>query len=164
MNFAERENLEMIRDLVAVNQDRYTGYRSIATYLDESKDQRVLALIEKTMQQSQQYKSQLIPFAYPEQEEGFQPMLEKHIPWPIPTNGGIQLLGQTELLSICITAENETLNVYELALKNTEIVDQSLARMIDSQREGLIQTIDELRKLCPDDSAREQPATKNLKF
>ena len=164
MNFAERENLEMIRDLVAVNQDRYTGYSSIATYLDESKDERILALVEKTMQQSQQYKSQLIPFAYPEQEEGFQPMLEKHIPWSIPAKSSTRLLDQTELLSICITAENETLKVYELALKNTEIVDQSLARMIDSQREGLIQTIDELRELCPDDSSERQSSSKNLKF
>lgn len=137
----------MIQDLVTANQDRYVGYSTFAKYVDESKEENLLALIEQAMQQSQQYKTQLIPFVVPQENEKPHSPMENHISWPIQQPTGPVGQGHINLLTACISAEEETLALYERTLTKSQALEHSLLRMIDSQREGLVETIGKLQQL-----------------
>lgn len=162
MNFTGKEDLEMLRDLVAINQDRVVGYSAVASYLNNPADNEFRSLVEEKMQQAQQYKSELIPFALAEHEEGLEPIIEKRIPWPIASRDEASPMNKGALLDICIRAEKESFDVYLLALKNTESMENRILRVIESQQQGIRSSITQLQELCLKES-KDNPSENHFK-
>ncbi len=145
MERKNQDNRTMIDKLIGINQNRLIGYSTVASYLQEKSDEDVLALVEKRMQQAQQFKSQLIPFGSQEPQKDEQ-QDSKYAPWPISPKETNEVRERSTLINICISAEKENVEIYQQVLSDSPGMEDTLSRMIESQIEKLQQTIILLEK------------------
>ncbi len=114
----------MLTDLIALNQERITGYAKGIGLLNNEEDSDIIAVLEKNMQQAQQFKAQLIPLVTTEVDVEKEQEVKSHIPWSwgeISTIVGPN--PRKAVLSTCIRGEEEHVKVYELAIKNMEAIE-----------------------------------------
>lgn len=131
---AHKENVEMLTDLIDINNDRIAGYSKATEMLDGDQDADLLVIFDDYRQQSQQFKSQLIPMVAREADD----------PDGVPSTGkmsrnwiGIpdthQYNRRETILISCAKGEEECEKVFRLALENMESMDQQTVDMIESQ-------------------------------
>ena len=145
MERKNQDNRTMIDKLIGINQNRLIGYSTIASYLQQKTDEDVLALVEKRMQQAQQFKSQLIPFGSQESQKDEQ-QDSKYITWPISPKETKEVRERSDLINICVAAEKENVEIYQQVVSDSPGMEETLSRMIESQLEKLQQTITSLEK------------------
>ena len=131
----------MIDELIALNQSRLEGYSRVVSHINEDNDEDLLALLEKRMQQAQQFNAQLIPFGTKKQHEHSNLSASHDAKWSVPVKQSGVTLERSELLNICIHAEIQNVKTYQSVLTQSSIEEESLTRMIEGQCEQLEQTV-----------------------
>ena len=151
MENINEENIEMLADLVALNHERVIGYAKAIGVLNNEQDSDIIAILEKNMQQAQQFKAQLIPLVATEVDMEKEQEVKSHIPW---SWGEISTIVGPDprhaVLSTCVRGEEENSKVYALAIKNMEVVENIIG-VVRNQAELQLEAMQALEELLADE-------------
>lgn len=129
---------ELINDLVMINTDRIESFAKAVEGLDTDKDADAIAILEKLGQQSQQFKSQLAPFADQQHagavEGSSQSQGALYQLWTRQYRE-IDREGRKGILIACNEKEEVFEKVYGNVLDSVSQIDEKIVQMIKSQLE-----------------------------
>lgn len=129
------KDAELINELIMINNDRINNYTQMIATLDSEADADLISLLEKLGQQSQQFKSQLAPFADQDKDQKASPerlQSKLYSAWTAqqvqPNNEG-----RESVLQACRKEEKLVESVYTEVLNNIAGIDEKIVEMIKSQ-------------------------------
>lgn len=129
------KDAELINNLIMINNDRIANYTQMITALDSDADTDLISLLEKLGQQSQQFKSQLAPFADQDKDQKASSHKLQGKLYATWTAQQVQVhnKGRESILLACRNEEKLVESVYTEVLNNIEGVDEKIVEMIQSQ-------------------------------
>lgn len=143
------KNAEVLNDLIEINNDRIQGYMKAIEHLDPVEDSDLGSLFEKNVQQSQQFKSELMLHVI---REGKQPTDSTFISgklFRMWIDIKTLLVGEDRksILAFCESGEDAFKKVYACAWKESTNLPTNVLAIIRSQADLQIDAHDKIKAL-----------------
>lgn len=124
-----------LHDLIQILTERVETYRAIISSVDANKDIDLIAFLEKCMQLTQQFKSELNGVLAKEDS----PFSERewvasnlYTRWQ-EEKPSVEAIGRDQVIEVCEKTENTLLRIFQEILSNAESFTDSTTAMLKSQ-------------------------------
>ncbi|MBD1432430.1 hypothetical protein H8B06_06310 [Sphingobacterium sp. DN00404] len=124
-----------LHDLIQILTERVETYRAIISSVDANKDIDLIAFLEKCMQLTQQFKSELNGVLAKEDS----PFSERewvasnlYTRWQ-EEKPSVEAIGRDQVIEVCEKTENTLLRIFQEILSNTGSFTESTTAMLKSQ-------------------------------